>query len=163
MGYLGDSSKILKSIPEGVAINSQDLTTPEEAVEFVKQTKVDLLAPAVGNMHGILVGMNESGKPGSIKKRLNIERIAVIKKAVKIPLVLHGGSETADEDFVSAINAGVSIIHINTEIRLAWKNALERSMLQNKEEIAPYKILKPSLEAVKSVVKSRLQLFNKLV
>lgn len=163
LGYLGDSSKILKSIPEGVAINAKDLTTPEEAAEFVRRTKIDLLAPAVGNMHGILVGRNDLGKMSSVKKHLNIERIAAIKKAVKIPLVLHGGSETADEDFVAAINAGISVIHINTEIRLAWKNALEKSISQNKDEVAPYKILKPSLEAIKSVVKSRLQLFNKLV
>jgi len=163
LGYLGDSSKILKIMPSGIAIRPEDLTKPEEAAEFIKETGVDLLAPAVGNMHGILVSADEFGKMSSIKKHLNIERIAAIKKAVETPLVLHGGSETADEDFTAAINAGVSIIHINTEIRLAWKNALEISLAQNKDEVAPYKILKPSFDAVRSAVKSRLQLFNKLI
>ncbi len=163
LGYLGDSSKILKSMPSGVSVKSEDLTKPEEAAQFVKETKIDLFAPAVGNMHGILMGTGDSGEIKSIKKRLNIERIAAIKSAVNVPLVLHGGSETADEDFVAAIEAGVSIIHINTEIRVAWKNALEGSLEQNGDEVAPYKILKPSMESVKSVVKSRLQLFNKLV
>jgi len=163
LGYLGDSSKILKTMPAGIAIGPEDLTKPEDAARFVKETGVDLLAPAVGNMHGILVSADGSGKMSPVKKRLNIERIAAIKKAVNVPLVLHGGSETADEDFTAAINAGISIIHINTEIRSAWKNALEGSLLQNKDEVAPYKILRSSFEAVRSVVKSRLQLFNKLI
>jgi len=121
------------------------------------------LAPAVGNIHGIVMGIGSDGKLRSINPKLDIERIEAIKKAVKVPLVLHGGSGISDKDFTEAINAGISIVHINTEIRLAWKNALEKSLLQNKDEIAPYKILKPSFEAVRSVVKSRLQLFNKLI
>lgn len=163
LGYIGGSSQVLKSLPVGAAIRPEDLTKPEDAVKFVKETGVDLLAPAVGNIHGIVMGVGSDGKLRSINPKLDIERIVAIKKAVKIPLVLHGGSGISNEDFVAAINAGISIIHINTEIRLAWKNSLERSLLENKDEAAPYKILKSSLEAVKLVVKSRLQLFNKLV
>lgn len=163
LGYIGGSSQVLKSLPAGAAIRPGDLTKPEDAVRFVKETGVDLLAPAVGNIHGIVMGIGNDGKPRSINPRLDIERIAAIRRAVKIPLVLHGGSGISDADFTAAIDAGISIIHINTEIRLAWKNALERSLLENKDEVAPYKILKPSLEAIKSVVRSRLQLFNKLL
>jgi fructose-bisphosphate aldolase class II len=164
LGYLGDSSKILKSLPDGVAVRPEDLTKPEDAVRFVNETGIDLLAPAVGNRHGILLSSNQAGgELKSVKKHLDISRIKAIKDAVKIPLVLHGGSDTVDEDFTAAINAGISIIHINTEIRVAWKNALEKSLKQNEEEIAPYKLLEPSLEAIKSVVKSRLQLFNKFI
>ena len=155
LGYIGGSSKILKEIPKDVSINPKDLTSPEDAARFVKETGVDLLAPAVGNIHGMIgVGRNP---------RLDIARIKAIREAVSAPLVLHGGSGISDKDFTAAINAGISIIHINTEMRLAWKNALEKSLMQNKDEVAPYKILKPSFEAVKSVVKSRLQLFNKLI
>lgn len=163
LGYIGGSSQILRSLPAGAAIKFEDLTKPEDAVRFVKETGIDLLAPAVGNIHGIVMDIDSNGKSRSINPRLDIERISAIKKAVKIPLVLHGGSGISDEDFAAAIKAGISIIHINTEIRMAWKNALERSLLESKDEVAPYKILNPSLEAVKSVVKSRLQLFNKLV
>ncbi|MEK7478308.1 MAG: class II fructose-bisphosphate aldolase [Patescibacteria group bacterium] len=155
LGYIGGSSKILKEIPKDVSINPKDLTSPEDAARFVKETGVDLLAPAVGNIHGMIgVGRNP---------RLDIARIKAIREAVSAPLVLHGGSGISDKDFTAAINAGISIIHINTEMRLAWKNALEKSLMQNKDEVAPYKILKPSFEAIKSVVKSRLQLFNKLI
>ena len=155
LGYIGGSSKILKEIPKDVSINPKDLTSPEDAARFVKETGVDLLAPAVGNIHGMIgVGRNP---------RLDIARIKAIREAVSAPLVLHGGSGISDKDFTAAINAGISIIHINTEMRLAWKNALEKSLSENKDEVAQYKILKPSFEAVKSVVKSRLQLFNKLI
>lgn len=163
IGYIGGSSQILKSLPAGIAIKPEDLTKPEEAKEFVKETRIDLLAPAVGNLHGIVIGPGENGEMKSMNPRLDIERIAEIKKTIKIPIVLHGGSGISDEDFKKAIEAGISIIHINTEIRLAWRNALEKSLAQNKEEITPYKLLNPSFEAVKFLVKSRLQLFNDLI
>ena len=133
LGYIGGSSQILKSMPIGAAINSEDFTKPEEAAKFVKETKIDLLAPAVGNLHGIVIGSNGE----SVNPQLDIKRIAEIKKAVKIPLVLHGGSGISDNDFRKAIDAGINIIHINTEIRLAWKKGLEKSLKDFPEEIAP--------------------------
>jgi fructose-bisphosphate aldolase class II len=115
-----------------------------------------MLAPAVGNMHGLLVSMVSEGE----KKKLDIKRIKAIKEAVKIPLVLHGGSGTDDEDFRAAIKAGVAIIHINTEIRLAWRRGVERGLKANLDEIAPYKILPAAVEEIKVIVKDRLSLFN---
>lgn len=152
LGNIGQSSKIIDKVPEGVATDEKFLTTPEQAKDFVEQTGVDLLAPAVGNMHGML----SSGK----NPKLNIERIAEIRKACGVPLVLHGGSGTSDEDFQDAIKAGISTIHINTEIRIAFVEALKKSLKENKKEIAPYKIMQPTVDAIKEVVTSRLKLFN---
>ncbi len=86
----------------------QKLTTPEEARQFVQSTGVDVLAPAVGNMHGMVQSMVD----GKTKKRLDIERIAQIKKATRVFLTLHGGSGTDDDDFRKAIAAGINIIHV---------------------------------------------------
>lgn len=158
IGYIGSSSEILKEVPEGAALTEASLTIPEEATQFVNETGVDVLAPAVGNMHGLLRQMAE----GKLHKRLNIERIKAIKEAVKIPLTLHGGSGTADEDFVEAIKAGITIIHINTEIRLAWRRGEEIELRKDPDEVAPYKILLPAEEAVKKIVLERLKLFNGL-
>ncbi|NCN53071.1 class II fructose-bisphosphate aldolase [Candidatus Wolfebacteria bacterium] len=155
LGYIGSSSKILKEIPEGVAINQEDLTSPEMAKKFVKETGVDFLAPAVGNIHGMFSKANNPD--------LDIKRIKSIREAAGVPLVLHGGSGIKDCDFISAINAGIAIIHINTEIRLAWRRGLEEGLKDNPEEITPYKVLPEAVEEVKKVVKKRLQLFNKLV
>lgn len=152
LGYIGSGSTMLKEIPEGAAVKLEDLTKPEQAAEFVKQTGVDLLAPAVGNLHGILAGV---GNPA-----LNIERISEIKKAVNVPLVLHGGSGIKDEDFVAAIKAGVSIIHINTELRLAWRRGLEKAFREKPDEIVPYKLLLGAVDEIKKVVYDRLRLFN---
>ena len=152
IGYIGSSSEIFKELPKGAAIKPEDLTTPEQATEFVKKTGVDLLAPAVGNIHGMFADVPNP--------RLDIKRIAEIHKAVKTPLVLHGGSGTSDDDFVSAISSGVSIIHINTEIRAAWRRGLEEGLKKNPEEIAPYKILPSAVEVVKTIVRNKLKLFS---
>jgi len=151
LGFIGQSSKLLDAIPEG--ISEATMTLPLDAKYFVEQTGVDLLAPSVGNIHGMIKG----GNP-----KLDINRITEIKKACRIPLVLHGGSGISDEDFTNAIKAGISIIHINTEIRVAYKEALEKYLKENPSEIAPYKILKPAVEAIEEVVYNRLKLFNNL-
>lgn len=163
LGYIGGSSSLLENIPEGAQINEGDLTKPEEAELFVKETGVDLLAPAVGNLHGILMRINaDKTQINADNPPLDIERIAAIKKAVDIPLVLHGGSGVSDEEFLKAIDAGVSIIHINTEIRLAWRKGLETALKEKPKEIAPYKLLAPAVEEIKRVVYNRLKLFNKI-
>jgi fructose-bisphosphate aldolase, class II len=152
IGHIGTGSEIHETVPS----EFRNLSTPEEARQFVDSTAIDVLAPAVGNMHGMLESMVE----GKTKKHLNIERIAEIKKAVGIFLTLHGGSGTDDEDFVRAIAAGINIIHINTELRVAWRRSLEDSLTSQPNEIVPYRILPPVVESVKQVVSSRLKLFN---
>lgn len=132
------------------------LTSPEEARQFVTYTGVDILAPAVGNMHGMLKSM----VGGEAHKRLDIKRIREIKMAAGTFLTLHGGSGTDDRDLRGAIAAGINIIHINTELRLAWRRALDESLTRQPQEIVPYKILPPVVESVKQVVLQRLELFN---
>lgn len=152
IGYIGSSSEILEKVPEGAAIRSEDLTSPEQAREFVLQTGVDLLAPAVGNLHGMF--------KNAPNPRLDIERISAIAGVTSAPLVLHGGSGIIDEDFKSAIRAGIRIIHINTEIRLAWRKGIETGLAEDKDEVVPYKIEEVALSNVKEVVSSRLRLFS---
>jgi len=152
LGYIGSSSVILEDVPEGAVIKKEDMTKPEDAAKFVGETGVDLIGPAVGNMHGMF--------KNAPNPRLDTERIKKIREAAGVPLVLHGGSGILDEDFVLAINAGVSIIHINTEIRLAWRKGLEKAILEKKEEIVPYKLLEPVIEEIRELVESRIKLFS---
>lgn len=151
LGFIGQSSKLLEAIPEGVS--EATMTKPEEAKYFVEQTGVDLLSASVGNIHGMVKG----GNP-----RLDIERIKAIKDACGAPLVLHGGSGIADADFTDAIREGIDIIHINTEIRVAYKDAVLKSLTENPTEVAPYKFLKSGVDAIEKVVYNRLKLFNNL-
>ncbi|MBI2099888.1 MAG: class II fructose-bisphosphate aldolase [Candidatus Vogelbacteria bacterium] len=157
LGYIGTSSKILDSVPEGVNLGANDLTKPEVAKQFVEATDVDLLAPAVGNIHGML---RDRPDPS-----LNIDRIIAIKSVACPPcggLVLHGGSGNSEQDFKAAIAAGVSIVHINTELRVAYRNALKLSLQATPDEVAPYKFIKPAVSAMQKVVEKKLKLFNNL-
>jgi len=140
----------------GVAIGHFNISDLILIKAVVAATGVDILAPAVGNMHG----MSASMVRGEARKHLDIKRIAEIKKATGVPLTLHGGSGTDDEDFRKAIAAGINIVHINTELRVAWRQSLEASLAGKPNEVVPYKILPPVIEAVKEAVASRLRLFN---
>jgi fructose-bisphosphate aldolase class II len=152
IGDIGTGSEIHEKSPD----LSKGLSTPEEAKHFVESTGVDILAPAVGNLHGMLKSMVE----GETKKRLQIERIAAIKRAAGVFLTLHGGSGTDDEDLRKAIAAGINIVHINTELRVAWRDGLEEGLAKHPGEVVPYKILPSAVSAIKHVVSDRLRLFN---
>ena len=95
-----------------------------------------------------------------MKKRLDVARIAQIKSATRVLLTLHGGSGTDDEDLRKAIAAGINIVHINTELRVAWRHGLEEALAKEPAEVVPYKILPIVVESVKQVALSRLRLFN---
>ena len=151
IGFIGTSSKILDKMPEGVS--EATMTSTEDAKHFVEATGIDLLAPTVGNVHGMVKG----GNP-----RLHPERVKAIREAVGIPLVLHGGSGSMNEDFVACIKAGIDIVHINTEIRVAYRDAVKKALIENPDEVAPYKILKPAILAIETVVEARLKLFNNI-
>ena len=151
-GYIGSSSEIVESVPA----ESLQLTSPEEAEQFVAETKVDVLAPAVGNMHGLLPSMVR----GETHKRLDVERIRRIKEKTGAFLTLHGGSGTADGDFVAAIRAGLTIIHINTELRVAWRRGLEDGLKAHAHDVTPYKILPAAEDAMESIVEARMRLFS---
>ena len=149
LGYVRGESKI----QEVIEIKSEDLTKPEEASQFVRETGVDMLAPAVGNIHGIVTKSAES---------IDVSRISDIKKAVgeNIYLVLHGGSGLSESEFKNAIEAGISMVHINTEIRVAFTEELRKTLREMPEETTPYKILTPSVEAMKKVIEEKLKIFG---
>ena len=149
LGYIGSGSSIKESIPEGAGIK----TKPEEAKKFVEETGIDMLAPSVGSIHGLI----KSGKP-----HIDGELVKQIRDITGTPLVLHGGSGLRDEDFTNAISAGISIIHINTEIRVAFTEALKKFIAENPNETTPYKILTPAVLAIEKVVEERLKLFNRM-
>lgn len=151
LGYVRGESKVQKEIIE---IKTEDLTKPEEAGQFIKETGVDMLAPAVGNIHGIAANA----------PKLDFSRISEIKKAVgdDVYLVLHGGSGMNESDFKNAIAAGVSVVHINTEIRVAFTEALKETIAKMPEETTPYKILTPSVEAMKKIIEKKLRIFGSI-
>ena len=149
LGYIGEGSSLRDAIPEGV----QTVTKAEDAKRFIAETTADMLAPAVGNFHGML---KHADKP-----RLNIECIKAIAKTVNTPLVLHGGSGE-EADFAAAIDAGIAIIHVNTELRRAYTDAVRAFLSKNPDEVAPYKYGSAASLAMEAAVTGKLKIFSRM-
>lgn len=150
LGYLRGASSVHK---EKLEIQPEDLTDPKQAEEFIEKTGIDSLAMVIGNAHGIFLQSEE---------KLNLERLAEIKKKIgdRAFLVLHGGSGISENDIKKAVELGVVKINVNTELRVAYKEAMAKELAGAPEETTPYKILEPSLEAVKKVVEEKIKLFG---
>lgn len=148
IGRIGTSSKLLDKAPDDI---DTVLTTADEAARFVRETGIDLLAPAVGTMHGRL-------KSGPMP-RIDTKRIGEIREAADVPLVLHGGSGSTDEDFVGAVKAGIALVHINTDIRIAYRKGIEAALAKDADEIAPYRFLAQGVEGVKATTERYIRLF----
>ncbi len=149
LGYLRGTSALHEGALE---IKPEDLTSPEQAADFVKKTRVDSLAIVIGNAHGIFTKSPE---------QLDFERLKTIRNAVrdKVFLVLHGGSGISVENIRQAIDLGIVKINVNTELRLAYQAALKKFLTENSNETTPYKILGPTVEAVQKVVENKIKLF----
>ena len=145
IGYLRGSSKIHN---KHIVIKKEDLTNPESAALFVKETKADLLAIAIGNVHGL----------SKKSPNLDLERLRKIK--TKAFLVLHGGSGISGHDIKKTIINGITKININTELRIAWRTALLQSLKKQQEQIKPYKILPMAISAVQQKVEEKIKLFK---
>jgi fructose-bisphosphate aldolase, class II len=152
LGYIGTSSKVFTEIPEGASITDESLTSIDDAKKFSDATGVDMLAPAVGNVHGMFA----KGKDPA----LNIGRVKDISLATGIPLVLHGASGNSDADVQAVIKAGVAVVHVNTELRVAYREGLEKALSDKPDEVAPYKYEKVAKEAMQKVVEEKLRVFN---
>ena len=149
LGYLRGESVVHKK----VEVKPEDLTSPEQAKEFIEKTGVDSLAIIVGNIHGVETDMKNPP--------LYLDKLREIQQAIpKTFLVLHGGSGTPDEDIKKAIKMGIVKININTELRIAYSEELEETIKEHPEEVKPYKILAPAVEAMKGIVEEKIDLFG---
>lgn len=148
LGFLPGASEISK---EKVEIKPEYLTDPKQALAFVEATGIDRLAVSVGNSHGISFQ----------EDRLDIERIAAIKEAIgaRAVLVLHGGSGIPNEQISAAIAHGIRKININTELRVAFHDALKATLVGS-DQTTPYKFLPPAMDAVARVVAGKIKLFG---
>lgn len=94
------------------------LTRVDEAERFVKETDVDALAVSIGTLHGLYRGT----------PHLDFDRIAKLRAACPIPLVLHGGSDTPDPDIRRAIETGIDKINIWTDVRIPYLQTLKNTL-----------------------------------
>lgn len=123
-------------------------TDPAEAARFVAETGVDALAVAVGTAHGFY----------KWEPKLAHDRIAAIREAVRIPLVLHGGSGVPDAEVQRAIQLGIRKVNVSTEGKYAWAQALRQSLADQPGEFDPRPLLTPALKAVQEVVRAKIRM-----
>ncbi len=113
LGHVGVGDEV--SSPDQQRAN---LTRPDDARRFVNETGVDALAVAIGTLHGLYRG----------KPELDFERLAQLRAACPIPLVLHGGSDTPDPDIRRAIETGIDKINIWTDVRIPFLRAIKAKL-----------------------------------
>ena len=152
VGYIGSSSTIHDAKPKDL----DPLTTPEQAKQFVDETKIDAFAPSVGTTHGMLKSM----LTGKESKHLDLKRIREIKAATNVFITLHGGSGTDRKELEGGVEAGLNLIHINTELRVAWRRGIEHALASKPDEVTPYKLLPEAYDNVAAIVKSLLELVS---
>ena len=127
-------------------------TDPTEAKKFVEESNIDVFASFFGNVHGVFAGGGEN---------LNLEILE--KLAELLPntyFSLHGGSGIPDDQVKQAIERGIVKVNINTEMRQAFKDNLEKALEENPDEYALYKIEPVVLEEVQKVVEHKIEVFG---
>ena len=122
-------------------------TTPEEAKAYLEATGVDALAVAIGSAHGVY----------KKKPMLNIERLKEISSAVKVPLVLHGGSGLSDDDFKNTIRNGIAKVNIFTDLCLAGECAMKDG---EEKKFGYLETRNLKVEYIKEAVKHKMALFG---
>lgn len=147
--YFGGSSSVHKEDIDYEEVK-KTFSTPEAAARFVKATGVDTFAAAIGNLHGLY----------PVPKVLDVELLRSIRQAVECNISLHGGSGTPAHYFVEAIKVGVQKININTDMRKAYRETLEKVLRENKTEYAVVKLMDEVIETVQKVVESKIESFN---
>jgi fructose-bisphosphate aldolase class II len=138
--------------PDGAAYDPADidLTSPEDAHVFISATGVDLLAVALGSVHGL----KDKGV------RLDLERLEAIRAAVDVPLVLHGSSGVNDEHIAQGIQHGLAKVNVATQMNKAFTGAARQVLVADGTLVDPRKYLGPAREAQISAVRERIRFFG---
>lgn len=150
LDHIGGSSEVHQG-SAGEEAAKIPMTEPEKAAEFVKATGVNIFAAFIGNVHGLYLGQ---------EKKLDIERLKKIAESTGVFLSLHGSSGIPEEQVKEAIQNGIVKVNLNTEIRQAYKDTLEKVLHKNPEEYALYKSEPPILEAIQKLVEAKIELFG---
>jgi len=147
--YFGGSSNV-----HNEDINYEEIkktfSTPEGAKAFVDATSIDTFAAAIGNLHGKY----------PVPKVLDLELLQRIRQAIDCNISLHGGSDTPGHYFIEAVKIGVTKVNINSDMRVAYRETLEKVLAENKDEYAVVKLMPAVIEAVQKVVESKIDNFN---
>ena len=122
----------------------------QDVLTLVKESNIDIIAPALGSVHGLYKG----------EPKLDFEKMKEISEQTNIPLVLHGGTGIYDEQIKKAIECGISKININTDLQIAWSNAVRKFISIDDKEYDPRRIIGSGKTAVKEKIREKILLFG---
>ena len=151
--YFGGSSNVHKEAFDYADIK-KTFSTPRGAEKFVKDTGIDTYAAAIGNLHGSY----------PVPKTLDIALLERIRKALprNTNISLHGGSGTPAHFYEEAVRAGVTKINVNSDMRRAFRDTLEKVLRENPDEYAVVKLMPEVYGAVQTVVETKLASYNSI-
>lgn len=147
--YFGGSSNVHTEAFDYDEIK-KTFSTPEGSKRFVEATGIDTFAAAIGNLHGSY----------PVPKMLDLELLQQVRDAIDCNISLHGGSGTPGHYFVDAVKIGVTKVNINSDMRVAYRNTLEKVLKENPTEFAVIKLMDEVIDAVQVVVESKIDMFN---
>jgi fructose-bisphosphate aldolase class II len=147
--YFGGSSNLHTEKIDYKEIR-KTFSTPQGAKAFVDATSIDTFAAAIGNLHGKY----------PVPKALDLDLLRQIRAAIDCNISLHGGSGTPGHYFVEAVKIGVTKININSDMRIAYRDTLEKVLADNPDEYAVVKLMDKVIESVQKVVEAKIETFN---
>lgn len=150
MDYIAGSSEVHQGSAQA-EITQAKMTDPEKALKFVTETGIDILAVFIGNVHGVYQAGGE---------HLDLELLKKIAAKTSCYLSLHGGSGIPEEEIKQAVDSGIVKININTEMRKTFRDNLIKTLAENPDEAAMYKVEKPVIGAVQKVVEHKIEVFG---
>jgi fructose-bisphosphate aldolase class II len=165
----------LKGVEDIVSVSEREavLVDPKQVAEFVRDTRIDSLAPAIGTAHGAFKFKGEA--------KLDFDRLKQVRDLTGLPLVLHGASSVPEavvalaekygakvagargvppEDIRQAITLGVCKVNVDTDLRLALVAAIRQVLVEQPAEIDPRRILGPARDAMTEIARERIRAFR---
>lgn len=133
----------------GVFKGDIPLVKPEEVIDFVSQTEVDMLATALGTIHGKF--KNE---------RIHFDLLKEVKESVDVALVLHGASGLPDSQIGKAVKSGVTKVNIGTETKNLFVTSIKKTLKANPKVSGPRELLLPTIEAIKKMVSEKIKVLG---
>lgn len=139
---------------DGLVVSQDEVfyTDPKDAVAFVAETGIDALAVAIGTNHGQYMS----------KTDISFEQLEKIKKAVDIPLVIHGGTGVKDDDVKRVIELGIRKFNVGTELLVGWNRKSKECYEAHKENVSNRDNVVPCLETIEAIVARKINLFKNM-
>ena len=135
---------------DGQVTSHDGMTEPGAARDYVAATGVAALAVAIGTTHGMV----------ERTARLDLDRLAALRAAVPVPLVLHGSSGVPDDQLLAASRLGIAKVNLATQLNAAFTAALRRELAADPRVVDPRRYLAPAREAISEAVGAKLRLLN---